>query len=312
MPLTKVNPKYQSLYEQYPALALIGDTPLYPVRLFEKELPEFSIYAKAEWRNPGGSVKDRPALRMILEGIVSGKLTREKILLDSTSGNAGISYAMIGAMLGYRVKLVMPGNVSAERKYRIRAHGAEIHLTDPVEGYDEALRTCHRLYENEPDTYFFSDQYSNENNWKAHYETTAEEIWQQTEGKLTHFVAGIGTGGTITGVGRRLKEYNPKIRVVCVIPEAFPGIEGLKPIENPEDIRPKILDESVIDERLKVTIDDAYEYCHLLARQGIFVGQSSGAFLKGVHTIGIREKKGLCATILCDIGERYCSTPLWR
>ncbi|MEK7483377.1 MAG: cysteine synthase family protein [Planctomycetota bacterium] len=308
----KANLKYQSLFQQYPALSMIGNTPLYSVRLFSEELPKFSLFAKAEWVNPGGSIKDRPALRIILEGILSGELTRDKMLLDSSSGNAGISYSMIGAMMGYRVKLVMPGNVSAERKFRIKAHGSEIFLTDPIEGYDEALRTCHRMYEENPELYFFADQYSNDNNWKAHYETTAEEIWTQTQGKITHFVAGIGTGGTITGVGRRLKEYNPKIKITCVIPEAFPGIEGLKPIENPEDIRPAILDESVIDERIKISIEEAYEYCHRLAKRGIFVGQSSGAFIKGAHEVGQREKQGVCVTILCDIGERYCSTPLWR
>lgn len=303
--------RYASFLEKYPLLALIGETPLLRLDLFRDELPDFTVHAKAEWRNPGGSLKDRPVMRMLLEAVLSGALAPDRTVIDSSSGNAGIAYAMIGRVLGVPVELVVPGNASAERKKRILAHGAKLTFTDPLLGYDEALRTCHRLAHEDPKKYLLVNQYANEHNWRAHYETTAAEILRQTDGKLTHFVAGIGTGGSITGIGRRLKEHDPQIQVICIVPESFPGIEGLKPLEDPNDIRPEILDESVIDERVRVTIDDAYDYCGLLARQGIFVGQSSGAYLKAVHEIGKREKKGRCVTLLCDIGERYFSTRLW-
>ncbi|MBZ0270573.1 cysteine synthase family protein [bacterium] len=303
--------KYRAIIERHPALALIGNTPLLRVDLLADELPNVEIFAKPEWMNPGGSIKDRPVLRMLLDAVIDGRLTKEKTILDSSSGNAGIAYAMIGSVLGYKVKLVVPENASAERKKRILAHGAELQFTDAVLGYDEALREVRRQYEAAPDTFFFSDQYGNDSNWQAHYSTTAEEILEQTGGKLTHVIAGVGTGGTITGLGRRLKEHDKNIRVVCVIPDAFPGIEGLKPLESPEDIRPDILDESVIDEKIKVTIDDAYDYCGKLARNGVFAGQSSGAFLKGVHEIAKREKRGRFVTVFSDIGERYFSTRLW-
>jgi cysteine synthase B len=303
--------RYREFFEQFPFLRLIGNTPLVRLDCLREELPDFQVFAKAEWRNPGGSLKDRPVMRMLLEAILRGELTRDRTVLDSSSGNAGIAYAMIGRALGYQVELVVPGNASTERKKRILAHGAQLTFTDPLLGYDEALRTCHRLYHENPRRYYLSNQYANADNWRAHYETTAAEILEQTGGKLTHFVAGVGTGGSITGIGRRLKEHDPRIRVICIMPESFPGIEGLKPLESPEDIRPEILDESVIDEKVRVTIDDAYEYCGRLARHGLFVGQSSGAYLKGVHEVGKREKKGLCVTVLCDIGERYFSTRLW-
>ncbi len=303
--------RYQKYIDEFPALGLIGNTKMFPVKLFSRELPSFEIFAKAEWMNPGGSIKDRPVMRMLLEAVINGQLTSDKTILDSSSGNAGIAYAMIGTMLGYSVELVVPGNASEERKRRIRAHGAKLIFTDPIQGYDEALRTCHRLHRENPQKYLLVNQYANENNWRAHYETTAAEILEQTAGKLTHFVAGVGTGGTITGVGRRLKEANPHIKIICVIPESFPGIEGLKPLESPQDIRPEILDESVIDEKLRVTAEDAYDYCRKLARQGIFVGQSSGAYLWGAHQIGLREKRGRCATVFSDTGERYFSTHLW-
>ena len=184
-------------------------------------------------------------------------------------------------------------------------------FTPGSEGYDFALKTCHEHYAKNRDRYFMCDQYANEHNWRAHYETTAAEIIEQTGGKLTHFVCGIGTGGTITGVGRRLKESDPRIQVIAIVPDRFPGIEGLKPLGEPGDIVPEILDESVIDRRVGATIDDAYEYCHRMARQGLFVGQSSGAYLKACHTVAREDRKGLCVTVLPDIGERYFSTRLW-
>jgi cysteine synthase B len=248
---------------------------------------------------------------MLTEAICTERLTPRKTILDSTSGNAGIAYAMIGAALGYRVEMVMPGNASEERKKRIRAHGANIIFTDPLKGYDEALREVRRRYESNPEKYFFSDQYSNENNWKAHYETTAVEILKQMGGRITHFVAGVGTGGTITGIGRRLKEHNPNIEVWCVIPEEFPGVEGLKPLGHPDDIVPKILDEDVVDVKIHVKTEDAYTMSNRLAKQGLFVGQSSGAYLWGALQAAKQARKGRIVTIFNDVGERYFSTRLW-
>ncbi|MBI2881863.1 MAG: PLP-dependent cysteine synthase family protein [Candidatus Tectomicrobia bacterium] len=299
------------MLDQYPLLKLIGNTPLIPIRLFEEECPAVKVLAKAEYLNPGGSIKDRPVARMLLEAIASGELTSEKVILDSTSGNAGIAYAMIGAILEQPVLLVMPGNASEERKKRILAHGAQVRFTDPILGYDEALREVHRIYEADPDRYFLADQYKNEYNWRAHYDTTAAEVLRQTEGRLTHFVAGVGTGGTITGVGRRLKEHDPSIEVVLVTPEEWPGVEGLKPL-GPGYISPEIFDEAVVDRRVTVSVDDAYEVCHRLSREGLFVGQSSGAFLAGAQVLAREIGAGTVVTVLPDLGERYFSTRLWN
>lgn len=296
---------------RYPVLQLIGKTPLVRIDLFRSDCPDVEVYAKAEMFNPGGSIKDRPVLRMLTEAIFSGDLRHGKTILDSTSGNAGIAYALIGGVLGYPVELVIPGNASEERKRRIRAHGAQIVFTDPSEGYDEALREVHRRAAAGPDRYFFCDQYSNENNWKAHYDTTAAEIIEQTNGRITHFVAGVGTGGTITGTGRRLKAYNPNIEVHCIVPERFPGVEGLKPLGRPEDIVPQILDETIIDARWPVGIEESYQMCIRLARSGLFAGQSSGAYMRGVYDVARSIKQGVIVTILNDIGERYFSTQLW-
>ncbi|MHC5068278.1 MAG: PLP-dependent cysteine synthase family protein [Planctomycetota bacterium] len=306
-----IEERHRQFHQAVPALNLIGNTPLCEITALHDEFPEFNVFAKMEWRNPGGSLKDRPVKRMLLEGILDGRLTKDKIILDSSSGNAGIAYAMIGKALGYRVRLYIPANASDERKQRLAAHGAEVIYTDAMLGYDHALRTCHEEAHNNPEPYFFSNQYGNDNNWLAHFHGTAEEIIEQTAGKLTHFVAGVGTGGTITGIGRRLKEYNPDIQVISILPERFPGIEGLKPLTEPDDIRPEILDESVIDEWVPVTADDAYDMCHRLAKHGLFVGQSSGAYLAGVRKTAAEYKTGTCATICCDIGERYFSQYLW-
>ena len=301
----------RKLAEQYPLLSLIGNTPLVPIRLFEETCPDVRVLAKAEFMNPGGSIKDRPVRRMLLEAVASGALTSEKTILDSTSGNAGIAYAMIGAILEQPVLLVMPENASEERKKRIQAHGAKVKFTDPILGYDEALREVHRIYEADPDRYYMADQYKNENNWRAHYDTTAEEILAQTEGRITHFVAGVGTGGTITGVGRRLKEYDPSIEVVLVVPEEWPGVEGLKPL-GPGYISPEIFDEGVVDRRVPVGIDSALDLCQRVAREGLFVGQSSGAFLAGAEVLTREMREGTVVTILPDMGERYFSTRLWN
>jgi cysteine synthase B len=304
--------RFREFHERYPALNLIGNTRMVEVLCFKEELPEVSIYAKAEYANPGGSLKDRPVRRMLLEALIAGKIGKGQIVLDSSSGNAGIAYAMIGAMMKIPVQIVVPGNASRERKMRIAAHGATLVQTDPMEGYDEALREGHRIAEREPDRFFHCNQYSNDNNWISHYYETAAEILLQTDGKLTHFVSGIGTGGTITGIGRRLKKDLPGVEIVQIVPEDFPGIEGLKPLESPGDIIPKILDQSVVDKKVRVSSSDAARMCALLARYGLFAGQSSGAYLQGVYETAKRIRKGTIVTLLNDIGERYMSTRLWE
>ncbi len=304
--------EYLPFLERSPSLGLIGQTPM--VRLDLPELadrPELEVYAKIEYFNPGGSIKDRPVFWMLCQAILDGVLTSEKTIIDSSSGNAGIAYAMIGAALGHKVELVVPGNASEERKKRILAHGAKLTFTDPIDGYDEALRTAHRLVDENPDAYFFSDQYANDQNWRAHYYTTGREILEQTQNRVTHFVAGVGTGGTITGSGRRLKEDKPDVDVTLIIPDAFPGIEGLKPLEDPEDIIPDIYDETVVDRKVPVSIDLAYTQCQFLATKGLFVGQSSGAYLHGVREVIKDLDKGVVVTVFSDLGERYFSTGLW-
>jgi S-sulfo-L-cysteine synthase (O-acetyl-L-serine-dependent) len=305
------DPRIEPLLQRYPALRAVGNTPLVPVNLLRDELPEVEVFAKMECLNPGGSLKDRPVLRMLLTALIDGRLRPGKTVLDSSSGNAGIAYAMIGQIVGLPVEIVIPDNASSERKKRLQAHGARLIFTDAVEGYDEALREVHRRHEAEPDRYFFCDQYSNEDNWRAHYETTAVEILEQTGGRLTHVVVGVGTGGTLTGLGRRLKEHDPTVRLICLIPDAFPGIEGLKPLGHPQDIVPAILDESLIDERIPVSSEDAYVMCGRLARAGFFVGQSSGAYMVGVERVARRDRRGRFVTLFNDLGERYFSTRLW-
>jgi cysteine synthase B len=307
-----IDRRYAEFHERYPALNLIGNTRMVEILCFKEEFPEVAVFAKAEYANPGGSLKDRPVRRMLLEALIAGKIGKGQIVLDSSSGNAGIAYAMLGAMMKVPVQIVVPGNASKERKMRIQAHGATLVQTDPIEGYDEALREGHRIHEREPDRFFHCDQYANENNWLAHYHDTAGEILAQTEGKLTHFVSGIGTGGTITGVGRRLKKEAPGVEIVQIVPEDFPGIEGLKPLESPGDIIPKILDSSVVDQKVRVSSADAARMCALLARYGLFAGQSSGAYMQGVYETAKRIRKGVIVTLLNDIGERYMSTRLWE
>jgi cysteine synthase B len=307
-----VEPQSAEFHDRYPALNLIGNTRMVEILCFKREFPEVRVYAKAEYTNPGGSLKDRPVRRMLLEALMAGEIGNGRIVLDSSSGNAGIAYAMLGAMMNLPVKIVVPGNASRERKLRIQAHGATLIQTDPMEGYDEALREGHRIAESAPDRYFHCDQYANDNNWLSHYATTAAEILVQTEGQVTHFVGGIGTGGTITGIGRRLKKDVPGVEIVQIVPEDFPGIEGLKPLENPGDIIPKILDSTVVDHRVRVSSMDAARMCAVLARFGIFAGQSSGAYLQGVYETAKRIRQGTIVTLLNDIGERYMSTGLWE
>ncbi|MFL3051097.1 MAG: PLP-dependent cysteine synthase family protein, partial [Candidatus Neomarinimicrobiota bacterium] len=232
-------------------LELIGNTPLVDLsNLFSER--SLQIFGKAEWMNPGGSIKDRPVKRMLLKALESGSLTKEKTILDSSSGNAGIAYAMIGSVLGLDVTIVIPGNASEERKQRIKAHGAKIIETDPLEGYDEALRYAHQLYKKNPEKYWLCNQYENDNNWLSHFEETAEELINQISGQITHYVGGVGTGGSLTGIGRRLKAENPLVQIIAIRPELWPGIEGLKPLQSEDDIIPKIFDESIIDEWIDV------------------------------------------------------------
>lgn len=307
-----IEDKYAEFHLRYPALDLIGNTRLVEIRCFQEEFPGVRVFAKAEFANPGGSLKDRPVRRMLLEALIKGDLDNGKEILDSSSGNAGIAYAMIGAMIRVPVSIVVPGNASRERKLRIRAHGATLIETDPIEGYDESLREGHRIADAYPERYFHCDQYANDNNWLAHYHTTAAEILEQADGRVTHLVTGIGTGGTLTGVGRRLKEEIPRIEIVQIVPEDFPGIEGLKPLESPGDIIPKILDRSLVDVKVRVSSDDSARMCARLARDGMFAGQSSGAYLQGVYETAKRIGEGVIVTFLNDIGERYMSTELWE
>lgn len=300
--------EFLELVAKYPPLLAIGNTPMARLDL-PMGLGGVEIYAKFEHLNPGGSIKDRPVLRMLGEAILSGELTHDKRILDATSGNAGIAYAMIGATLGFGVTLVMPENASEERKRRVRAHGAEMLFTDPMQGYDETMIEVRRVYERDPDRYFFCDQYSNLNNPRAHYETTAEEILTQVP-EITHFVAGVGTGGTISGVGRRLKEVNASIQVVGINPPEWPGMEGLKPLGEGHVV-PDTFDESVVDRMILADVDEARKMSHVLASKGIFAGQSSGGYVMGAYEVAMGLKSGKVVTALNDIGERYFSTGMW-
>src|SRR6476660_1103472 len=260
-------------------LDMIGRTPLVRLHQFERETPGVELYAKAEWQNPGGSVKDRAAARMILDGEAAGRLTPGKTILDATSGNTGIAYAMVGAARGYTVKLCVPENASPERKLILRALGAELVLTNPLESTDGSIREARRLYAERPDLYFYPDQYSNDANWRAHYDTTAPEIIEQTSGRLTHFVAGLGTSGTFVGTGRRLRKFSAGIRLISFQPDSpFHGLEGLKHMASA--IVPGIYDPTLADEDLRVATETAYTMVKRLAREeGLLVGISSGAAL---------------------------------
>ena len=288
-------------------LTLIGNTPLIEIRQMTRHLKRVQIFAKAEWLNPGGSVKDRAGLKIIEDGERSGQLTRDKLILDSTSGNTGIAYAMIGAVKGYRVELVVPSNISEERKKTLLAYGANLVHTDPLLGSDGALLEAKRLYEENPDRYFRGDQYNNPANWRAHYETTGVEIFYQSRGKATHFVAGVGTGGTLTGTGRRLKDYNPGIKVYGVQPDnGFHGIEGLKHIETA--IRPGIYDDAILDGTFFVKTEDAFEMANRLAKEeGLLVGPSSGAAFLASLRLAESIESGMIVTIFPDGGDRYFS-----
>src|ERR1700686_3348771 len=308
-------------------LAGIGNTPLLPLDALIRDLPDAQpanaqgpnvhLLGKAEWYNPGGSVKDRAAARIVTEARRDGKLAPGKILIDSTSGNTGIAYAMLGAALGFPVTLCVPENASPERKRILQAYGANIIYTDPAEGSDGAIKIARQYAAQHPDLYFYADQYSNDANWRAHYETTANEIWQQTEGRITHFVAMLGTTGTFIGTTRRLKELNPKIRCISLQPDsAFHGIEGAKHL--PSAIMPRIYDASVADENLEIATEDAHAMARRLAReQGLLVGVSAAAAVVGSLRVIDRlktdrlkadrlkeDQRATIVTILCDSGEK--------
>src|SRR5271167_4766789 len=296
-------------------LQLIGHTPLIRMERIAHDLPGVEIYGKAEFFNPGGSVKDRAALNMILDGERTGKLTRDKIILDSTSGNTGIAYAMIAAYKGYKVKLCLPGNASPERKHVLKAYGAEMVLTDAGESSDGAIRACREIYNADPDRYFYPDQYNNPANWKAHYNGTAAEILAQTDGRITHFVASMGTSGTFMGNTRRLREEVPGIKCISAQPSSgFHGLEGLKHM--PTAIVPGIYDASLADENIWIETEDAYAMCRRLAREeAVLAGISSGANLVAACKIarGLAEagKRGVIVTMLCDGAYKYLSESFW-
>lgn len=291
--------------------SLIGNTPLVRLRSLEPR-EGVEVYGKAEWVNPGGSVKDRAALAMIEAGERSGELTRDKILIDATSGNTGIAYAMICQERGYRVQLCMSARASEERKQILRDYGAELILTDPAEASDGAIREVRRRYAENPELYFYPDQYNNDENWKAHYRTTAPEIWQQTGGRITHFVAGLGTSGTFVGVGRRLKEYNPDVQIVSMQPDSpLHGLEGLKHMATA--IVPGIYDPNLADRDVEVETEQAYEMIrHIDAEEGILVGISAGAALVVARDIAREIDQGVIVTILPDSGNRYLAESPWK
>ena len=290
---------------------LIGGTPLVRLRMFGGDTPGVELYAKAEFQNPGGSVKDRAAASILREAQRTGRLRDGVTILDATSGNTGIAYAMISAAYGYRLKLCMPANVTPERTRMLKAYGAEIVLTDPMEGTDGAIREARRLFAADPQRYFYADQYNNDANWRAHYETTGPEIIEQTEGRITHFVAGLGTSGTFMGVGRRLREFNPDIQLISVQPDSpMHGVEGLKHMATA--IRPGIYDDTLADEDVRVTTERAYAFTRRLAsEEGMLVGVSSGAALAAALDLSERVRKGVIVVVFPDSGTRYLTERFW-
>jgi len=315
---------YQSTHTQFTSLPApdlegmallraVGNTPLLPLRRVTKDLPPtVKIYAKAEWFNPGGSVKDRPAFNIIRSAVFAGTLLPGMRLLDSTSGNMGIAYATFGAALDIPVTLALPSNASPERIAILRALGAELILTDPLEGSDGSIRVVHQMAKDRPDLYFYANQYDNPANWQAHYNTTGPEIMYQTGGTLTHFVAGLGTSGTLMGVSKYLREHNPDIQIIAVQPDSpFHGLEGLKHM--PTAIQPGIFDPSNPDYTLEIPTERAYEMVGCLAREGYFVGISSGAAAAAALEIAARLDEGVVVTVFPDAGYKYLSDEaLWK
>jgi cysteine synthase B len=298
-----------------PLLATIGNTPLIRLEKIPGEYPGIEIYGKAEYFNPGGSVKDRAAFSMVLDGERSGKLNHNRVILDSTSGNTGIAYAMIGANRGYKVKLILPGNASPERKRILKAYGAEMLFSDPNEGSDGAIRMCRQIYHEDPDRYFYPDQYNNSANWKAHFEGTGAEIIKQTGGRLTHFVSAMGTSGTFMGTTRRLRRDLPEVKCISAQPSSgFHGLEGLKHM--PTAIRPGFYDDQLADSNLWVDTEDAYRMVRRLAREeGLLVGISSGCNVHAATMVAQdlveHGESGMIVTVLCDSAEKYLSEHFW-
>ncbi|HTS62496.1 MAG TPA: cysteine synthase family protein [Candidatus Acidoferrales bacterium] len=301
--------------EAEPLLDTIGNTPLIRLEKIPREFPGIEIYGKAEYFNPGGSVKDRAAKNMVLEGERSGKLNHNRTILDSTSGNTGIAYAMIGANRGYKVKLVLPANASDERKRILKAYGAEMLFSDAGDGSDGAIRLCRQIYMEDPDRYFYPDQYNNSANWKAHFETTGPEIIKQTNGAITHFVAAMGTSGTFTGTTRRLRRDLPEVKCWSAQPSSgFHGLEGLKHM--PTAIRPGFYDDTLADGNLWIETEDAYRMVRRLAREeGLLVGISSGCNVHAAamlaRELSARGESAAIVTILCDSAEKYLSEHFW-
>src|SRR5579863_5965979 len=295
-------------------LGMLGNTPLLRLARVGREFPNAEFYAKAEWENPGGSVKDRPALSMIQAGLASGALRAGKTIVDATSGNTGIAYAMIGAALGYPVKLCLPDSASHERKRILTAFGAELIITPGDEGTDGSIRRVQKLVAEDPEKYFYPDQYSNPANWQAHYRTTANEIWEQTDGRITHFVAALGTSGTFVGTSRRLKELNPSNRCISLQPDAaFNGLEGWKHMQTA--IRPSIYDNTIADANLEVGSEEAYRMVKRVAREeGLLLSPSAGAALLGCFEIAKRigpHERALIVTVFADSASKYLSERFW-
>jgi len=312
------SPIHESTARQGPLgeglLERIGNTPLLRLERVGKEFPNVEFLAKAEWFNPGGSVKDRPALSMMQAGLASGALRPGKTLIDATSGNTGIAYAMIAAAMGYSVKLCLPDSASQERKRILGAFGAELEITPGDEGTDGAIRRVHEIVEADPEKYFYPDQYSNPANWQAHYRTTANEIWEQTGGRITHFVAGLGTSGTFVGTTRRLKELNPAIQCVSLQPDgAFHGLEGWKHMETA--IRPAIYDDKLADETFEVSTEEAYRMVKRVAREeGLLISPSAAAALLGCFQVAACLSKKIHAvivTVFADSGSKYLNERFW-
>jgi cysteine synthase B len=291
--------------------ARVGHTPLFPLRRIGAAFPHVSIYAKAEWFNPSGSVKDRAAREIILAAERSGDLTPDKILLDATSGNMGIAYATLCAARGYKVALTLPANASRERIVTLKALGADLILTDALDGTDGAQRKARSIYAADPDRYYYADQYNNQSNWQAHYRTTAPEIWEQTAGNITHFVAGLGTSGTMTGTGRRLKQFNPDIELIAVQPDSpLHGLEGLKHMETA--MVPGIFDRSLPDRTLLINTEETFAMAKRLAREeGLFVGISAAAAALAATKIAAEIEHGVIVTIFPDSALKYLSDRFW-
>jgi cysteine synthase B len=296
------------------SIELIGNTPLLRLNRIAREFPNVQLLGKAEWYNPGGSVKDRAAFNIVSEGRRSGKFPAGKVLLDSTSGNTGIAYAMIAAAEGFPVTLCMPENVSPERKRILFAYGANIVYTPADEGSDGAIRIAREMYAKDPDKYFYADQYSNDANWKAHYYGTAEELWRQSEGRITHFISMMGTSGTFMGTSRRLKELNPRVRCISLQPDSpFHGIEGAKHMASA--IVPKIYDPTLADEDIGISTEESYATAIRASHEeGLLIGISSGAAIAGGLQIARRlpkDEEAVIVTILPDSGDKYLSERFW-